>query len=201
LGLSLGGISGSITFSTTPNVNAAGLFVAAGGYPEIVSKGLFAALVANILNRPTPERETLLGMAETILDGADPLSYAVRVEDRSTRPRPAIFMQAIDDPVIPEPSSDQWARAFGAVLAEPFDHAVDAMQTATLPATDNFAFAGGSEKATRVLYQNPMNDIPAAQRHGALIVQSYSQETVAHCFSTFLSSGSCEASDQGFASH
>jgi len=201
MGLSLGGISGSITFSTTPNVNAAGLFVAAGGYPEIVSKGLFAALVSTILKLPTPDRETVLGMAETILDGADPLSYAVRVEDRTLRPRPALFLQAIDDPVIPEPSSDQWARAFGATLAEPFDHAVDAMQTTKLPTSDGFAFPGGSEKATRVLYQNPMNEIPASARHGALIVQPYSQEAVAHCFSTFLANGSCEAIDTGFATH
>jgi hypothetical protein len=201
MGLSLGGISGSITFSTTPNVNAAGLFVAAGGYPEIVSKGLFAALVSTILKLPTPDRETVLGMAETILDGADPLSYAIRVEDRSLRPRPALFMQAIEDPVIPEPSSDQWARAFGATLAEPFDHAVDAMQTTKLPTSDGFAFPGGSEKATRVLYQNPMSEIPASARHGALIVQPYSQEAVAHCFSTFLANGSCEAIDTGFATH
>lgn len=201
MGLSLGGISGSMTFTTTKEVNAAGLFVAAGGYPEIVSKGLFAALVANIVNRPTPERETLLGLAEVILDGADPLAYALRVEDRASRPRPALFMQAIADPVIPEPSSDQWARAFGAGLALPKQHAVPGMDELGLPVSDNFAFASGGQKATRVLVQNPMNEIPAAQRHGALIVQEYSQAAVAHCFSTWLAKGSCEAVDTGFASH
>lgn len=201
MGLSLGGISGSMTFATTPNVRAAGLFVAAGGYPEIVSKGLFAALVANIVNRPTPEKEALLGLAEVVLDGADPLAYAKRVEDRSVRPRPALFMQAIADPVIPEPSSDQWARAFGAALALPKQHPVAGMQELPLPASDNFAFAGVAEKATRILIQNPMNEIPAAQRHGALIVQGYSQQAVAQCFSSVLASGSCEAIDTGFAGH
>lgn len=201
MGLSLGGISGSITFSTTDEVKAAALFVAAGGYPEIVSKGLFSVLVANLVNRPTPERETMLGLAETLLDGADPLAYAVRVEDRSARPRPALFMQAIADPVIPEPSSDQWARAFGAALAKPSHHDVEGMASVALPASDNFSFTSGGEKATRVLYQNPMNEIPAAQRHGALIVQGYSQEAVANCFSTFVATGSCVAIDTGFATH
>ncbi|MBE7485249.1 MAG: hypothetical protein HS104_35440 [Polyangiaceae bacterium] len=201
MGLSLGGISGSMTFATTKNVNAAGLFVAAGGYPEIVSKGLFAALVANIVNRPTPEKETLLGLAEVVLDGADPLAYALRVEDRAARPRPALFMQAIADPVIPEPSSDQWARAFGAGLALPTQHPVAGMAELGLPASDNMSFAPGGEKATRILVQNPMNEIPAAQRHGALIVQAYSQTAVAHCFSTWLAKGSCELIDSGFASH
>lgn len=46
-----------------------------------------------------------------------------------------------------------------------------------------------------------MNEIPAAQRHGALIVQEYSQNAVAHCFSTWLAKGSCELIDSGFASH
>ena len=201
MGLSLGGISGSMTFATTQNVKAAALFVAAGGYPEIVAKGLFSLLVANIVNRPTPERETLLGLAEVVLDGADPLPYALRVEDRSARPRPALFMQASADPVIPEPSSDQWARAFGAALALPSQHEVAGMTELALPASDNFAFATDGQKATRILVHNPMNEVPAGSRHGALIVQEYSQNAVAHCFSTWLQSGSCEVIDTGFASH
>ncbi|MCC6899501.1 MAG: hypothetical protein IT377_11035 [Polyangiaceae bacterium] len=201
MGLSLGGISGSMTFSTTKSVNAAALLVAAGGYPEIVSKGLFSLMVSNIVNRPTPERETLLGLAEVILDGADPLAYAQRVEDRSQRPRPAMFWQAIADPVIPEPSSDQWARAFGAALAKPTQHPVPGMTEVTLPTKDGFAFDAAGKKATRVLLQCPMDEVPAGSRHGALIVQEYSQKAVAHCFSTWLASGSCEAIDTGFADH
>lgn len=201
MGLSLGGISGSMTFSTTKNVNAAGLFVAAGGYPEIVSKGLFSLMVSNIVNRPTPERETLLGLAEVILDGADPLAYAQRVEDRTERPRPALFWQAIADPVIPEPSSDQWARAFGAALAKPAQHPVPGMSEVALPAKDGFAFDDAGKKATRVLLQCPMDEVPAGSRHGALIVQEYSQKAVAHCFSTWLTTGSCEVIDTGFAQH
>lgn len=201
MGLSLGGISGSLTFASTPNVKGAGLFVAAGGYPELVSKGLFAALVANIVNRPTPERESLLGLAEVILDGADPLAYAQRVEDRTIRPRPAIFFQAIGDPVVPENASDQWARSFGAGLAKPFQHPVDGMAALALPAKNNFAFESGGASATRVLLQNPMNEIPAVGRHGALIVQPYSQATVAACFSAIRSTESCEVIDSGFATH
>lgn len=201
MGLSLGGISGSMTFSTTKNVNAAGLFVAAGGYPEIVSKGLFSLMVSSIVNRPTPERETLLGLAEVILDGADPLAYAQRVEDRTARPRPALFWQAIADPVIPEPSSDQWARAFGAALAKPAQHPVPGMSEVALPAKDGFAFDAAGKKATRVLLQCPMDEVPAGSRHGALIVQEYSQKAVAHCFSTWLTTGSCEVIDTGFAQH
>ncbi len=117
------------------------------------------------------------------------------------RPRPALFMQAIGDPVIPEPSSDQWARAFGAGLALPKQHAVAGMAELALPVSDNFAFAPDGAKATRVLFQNPMNEIPSAQRHGALIVQDYSQAAVAHCFSSWISSGSCEAFDSGFSAH
>ena len=110
-------------------------------------------------------------------------------------------MQASADPVIPEPSSDQWARAFGAALALPSQHEVAGMTELALPASDNFAFATDGQKATRILVHNPMNEVPAGSRHGALIVQEYSQNAVAHCFSTWLQSGGCEVIDTGFASH
>jgi hypothetical protein len=110
-------------------------------------------------------------------------------------------MQAVDDPVVNMPASDEWAGAFGAELARPFHHAVVGMDELDLPVSDNFAWSAEGETATRLLVQNPMDEVPVASRHGGLIVQPYSQELVAHCFRSFLDTGSCEVVDTGFSEH
>ena len=75
------------------------------------------------------------------------------------------------------------------------------MAAVNLPGADNFAWQSGGDKATRVLIHHPMAEVPKSDRHGALIVQNYSQETVAHCFAKILETGSCEVIDSGFVSH
>jgi dienelactone hydrolase len=201
MGLSLGGLTGSLTFSSRPQVRAGALFVAAADYSQIVTYGLFSVLMLDLLGRPDVEREVALGQLEAFLEPADPLAYAGRREDQTAPPRPLLLMQAVDDPVIAMPASDYWGLLFGAGLAEPFDHEVEGMETLALPAADNFSWAPGGEAATRVLVQAPMAEVPVVDRHGGLIVQAYSQELVAHCFRTFLDDGSCEAIDTGFPEH
>jgi len=199
MGLSLGGISGSLTFASSRGLAAGALFVGAGGYPEILSYGFFSLYLNDILQLEPIEREIVLGFAEVLLNGADPLAYGKRAEDRTAPPRPALFFQAQDDPIIFMPASDRWARAYGADLALPAQHDVWGMQTLTLPAADNFSWSDGGATATRLLIHNPMSEVPSAERHGGLITMDYSQEMVAHCFSSLLDSGSCEAIDTGFA--
>ncbi|MBK8172388.1 MAG: hypothetical protein IPK60_18885 [Sandaracinaceae bacterium] len=201
MGMSIGAISGSISFATIPTLRGGAFFVGAAGYPELVSTGLFAALASRIVSRPDPEDTVLLAIGETILDAADPLAYAQRAEDRSVRPRPMIFMQAVGDPLIPHAASDQWARAFGAEVALPRDHDVEAMLDVPLPAKENFAWLPDWDHATRVLVQCPMNEIEPSNRHSDLVRQGYAQELVAHCFSTQLSTGDCEVIDTHFADH
>lgn len=198
MGLSLGGVTGTFTFASAPDLQAASLFVGGGGYPEILSSGLFSIYVVDLLAHEGAERVALLGLVEALLDGGDPLAYA-NAEDRSAPPRPVVFFEAIDDPVIANQATDQWARAFGAHLAEPSHHPVDHAPTQSLPAADNFSWPGGSETATRLLIQAPMNEIGVGERHGGLIRQPYSQELVTHCFDSLGTTGTCEVIDTGFA--
>lgn len=198
MGLSLGGITGSLTFTSAPNLRAAALFVAAADYPTIVSSGVFSLLVQDVLARSDLDQAAILGLAEVLLDGADPLAYGLRAEDRTADPRPLLMMQAVDDPVVSMDSSDLWGLSFGAALARPFHHEVAGMDQVDLPAADTFSWSGGPA-VTRIMVQNPMAEVPMAQRHGGLIMLDYSQEMVAHCFTTLLDSGSCEIIDTGFA--
>ncbi|MHB8878386.1 MAG: hypothetical protein ACYC8T_32220, partial [Myxococcaceae bacterium] len=201
MGLSLGAISGSITFSVADRVDAAALFVGGAGFPELVSTGLFSLLMLDVLELPAERSAVVLGLLEALLAGADPLSYAQRAEDAAAPPRPALFMQAVGDPVVGPAPSDGWARAFGAHLALPRDHAVFGMTEVALPVSGNFAWSPGGAPATRILVQAPMAEVPVNERHGGLIMQGYSQEMVAHCLSGVLAGGACEVVDTGFALH
>ena len=201
MGLSLGGITGSLTFASAPELQGAALFVAGSSYAEIVTYGLFGVLFNDVMQREPVEAAVVLAMLQTLLGGADPASYARHVEQNDKPPRPVLFMQAVDDPIIIMSANDRLARAFGADLIEPSDHAVAGMAAVNLPGADNFAWQSGGDKATRVLIHHPMAEVPKSDRHGALIVQNYSQETVAHCFAKILETGSCEVIDSGFVSH
>lgn len=201
MGMSIGGISGSISFATIPTLRGGALFVGAGGYPELVSTGLFAVLASRIVSRPDAEAAVLLGIGETILDAADPLAYAQRAEDRSMVPRPVVFMQAVGDPLIPLFASDQWARAFGAEVALPRDHDVEDILDVELPASNNFAWLPDWDHSTRMLIQCPMNEVQPADRHSALVRQPYAQELVAHCFAGVVTDDHCQIIDTGFSLH
>lgn len=203
MGMSIGAISGSITFATTPTIRAGAVFVGAGGYPELVSTGLFAVLASRVVSRPEVEREVLLAIGETLLDAADPLAYAQRAEDRSVVPRSIVFFQAVGDPLIPLEASDQWSRAFGAEVALPRDHDVEAILDVPLPARNNFAWLPDWDHATRMQIQCPMNDVAPADRHSDLVREAYAQELVEHCFSGLLAAESptCQIIDTGFAAH
>jgi pimeloyl-ACP methyl ester carboxylesterase len=198
MGLSMGGIAGSLSFSACPNFDAAALFVGAAGFSEIVRHGVFSLFAQDLLNLPPLEMEVSLGMAEVLLDGADPHAYAQRAEDRSAPPRPALFFQAVDEAIISDPISDAWARAFGADLADPYHHSVSGMAELSLPAADNFAWEGSAQAVTRLLIQNPMAEQTRAERHGALITLDYSQQNVVACFSGVLAGGSCQVIDTAY---
>jgi len=201
MGLSLGGVSGSMTFATAPDLRAGALFVAGAGYSDIVTFGLFSVLVFDLINLPPVESTLLLGTAQTLLDGADPGAYGQHVEDRDRPPRPALFMQASDETIMLMSANDRLARAYGADLALPRHHEVPGLAELSLPAADNFTWEGGSEAATRLLVHHPMAEVPPAERHGALITLPYAQQMVAHCFATLLSDDSCEVIDTDFADH
>ncbi len=198
MGLSLGGITGSMTVATATTIRGGALFVAAADYSLIVSDGLFSVFMADVLSLPDVERALMLGFLEAFLDPADPGTYARRLEDRSAPARPVVLMQAVDDPLIPMPSSDYWGRTFGASLARPYHHEVPGMTSVDLPAAGNFSWPGSADTATRLLIQAPMAGAAMGDRHGGLILQDYSQQLVAHCFDTLLESGSCEVIDTGF---
>ncbi len=95
--------------------------------------------------------------------------------------------------------SDLWALAFGEDLVSPQRHSVPGMRSVSLPAQDNFEWPSG--RATRLLYQHPMREVPVRSRHGELIRQDYSQQIIAHCFATILETGHCEALGFGFETH
>ncbi len=200
MGLSLGGITGTLTFASAADLRAAALFVGGGGYRELLSHGLFRAFVLDLFSYEGAELAALFGLVELLLDGADPLAYAP-FEPRDSAPRPVLFFEAIDDPIAANASTDQWARAFGADLAEPYHHAVDGMTAVSLPSSGGFAWPSSAAEATRLLIQAPMDEVSTAERHPALITQGYSQELVAHCLLTLLDDGACEVIDTGFGEH
>ncbi len=201
MGLSMGALSGSLTFTSARDLNAAALFVGAGGFSQIVRFGMFSLFIDDILTAEPIETEVVLGLAEVLLDGADPHAYAQTVEDRTRPPRPVLFFQAIDEAIISHPVSDAWARAFGADLAVPYHHPVAGMEELSLPAADNFTWPDGGLPATRILFQNPMAEQSPAERHGALITLPYTQQQVAHCFAGVLAGTGCEAIDTGYYDH
>ncbi len=201
MGLSLGGITGTFTFSAATELPIAALFVGGGGFPELLSHGLFSLFIKNdILAYEDAERAAALGLVEVLLDGADPLAYAP-TESRQGDPRSVLFFEAMDDSIVANEATENWARAFGATLAKPLQQKVDGMSTVELPASGGFSWSAGGPTATRVLVQAPMAEVDIPSRHGGLITQSYSQQLVAHCFSTLASAGSCEVINTDFANH
>jgi hypothetical protein len=189
LRLSLGGISGSLTFAASSELKAAALFVAGGGYREILGDGLFKLVVSDVIRARGASRQASLALTEALLAAADPLAHAA-LEARLGRDRPLLLFEAIDDPIVPNPATDRWARAFGAELASPSQHAVDRLMEVSLP------FTGAP---TRLLVQAPMAEVAIPDRHGALIEQGYSETAVAHCFRTLLDAGACELIDTGWS--
>ena len=184
-GMSLGGITGSMTFASATDLRAAALFVGGGGYQEILSDGLFRAILGDVIRGTRLDRIAVAGLAAVFLEGADPLVYGA-AEQSATRP--LLFFEAIDDPIVPNSATDRWARAFGADLAIPFDHEVLGMETVALPATQ------------RLLVQAPMSEVSTLiDRHGALIATDYAAQAVAHCFETDRDGDACELIDTGWA--
>ncbi len=201
MGISLGALTGSLTFSCSRNLSAAALFVGAANFGELVRYGVFSMFIGDVLRSAPIEVEVLLALAEVLMDGGDPGTYAIRAEDRSQAPRPILLFQAVDEAIIDVPVSDFWGLCFGADLASPFDHKVQGMDEIALPGGKNFSWADGEQKATRLLIQNPMVDFDPSARHGALIKTGYSQQQAVSCFSSFLSTGHCEVIDSGYMDH
>jgi len=197
MGLSLGGITGSLTSQASRELSGAALFVAGAGYPELLQYGLFTAPISRVVRSIQPMPWALLGAAAIALDGADPLAYGQQIDDLSRPPLPMLQLHAIDDPLISDEASEQWARAYGATLVRPTHHDVSTLPVTDLPTSDTYV--RGAERTTRAYVQCPMNGVSTVARHGGLIRSGYAQEMVAHCFSTVLSGGSCEVIDTGFA--
>ncbi len=197
MGLSLGGISGSMTSQVSTDLDGAALFVAAAGYPELLRGGLFSALLGRELRRPQPMPWALLAVGATILDAADPLAYAGQVDALAQPPLPVLQLHAIGDPLISDETSELWAHAFGSDLALPSHHDVAQLTPRALPFEDNFT--RGTNVTTRAYVQCPMTEVAVADRHGELIRTDYAQSLVARCFTTQRDRGACEVIDTGFS--
>ncbi len=199
-GLSIGGVTGTMTFVSASDLKSAALFVAGGGFPEMLSAGMFRLAAIDVMSREGLELSVLTSMIETLMAGADPLSY-VPVERRDAAPRSMLFFEAIDDPIMPPAATDQWARAFGATLADPFHHEVVGVQSAKLPASGGFSWKGESAEASRFFIQSPLQEVPKIQHHAEMIRQTYAQEIVASCFSGLRDGKRCEVIDSGYSEH
>ncbi len=203
-GMSMGAFTGSFTFFSADNIKAASLFVGGGGFPEILSSGAFSLMVSDVFTKEGIELRVVHALTETLMAAADPISYSA-VESRDAAPRTALFFEAIGDKLVPNASTDLMARAFGATNAEPTHHDVAHMTATALPAQGGFTWKGESAEATRLLIQAPMNEIspdaPMGLKHGALILQPYSQELLTHCYAGMVAGDACEIIDTGFSEH
>ncbi len=113
-GFSLGTIIGNIFITVDDSIKAAVLNVGGGVFTDIlmdtketISGGLFAALSSMGLEKGTKELDDFLYLAQTILDPADPINY--------TRDFPILLQKSIDDPVIPNRTTDALSVTLGLV--------------------------------------------------------------------------------------
>ena len=201
-GMSLGAFTGAYTFFSADNIKAASLFVGGGGFPEILSTGMFRLMLgADVYSKEGIELRVVQAFMETLMAAADPISYSA-VESRDAAPRTALFFEAIGDTLVPNVSTDVLGRAFGATNAEPIDHDVEHMKATPLPAKGGYSWKGESAEATRLLIQAPMNDVTGdGPKHGLLVLQEYAQEMVAHCYAGMVAGDACEVIDTGFSEH
>ncbi|MDF1563186.1 MAG: hypothetical protein P1V51_09090 [Deltaproteobacteria bacterium] len=181
MGNSMGAISGSLSFSVTPEIQSAALFVGGAGFGDLADYGLFKYFLLDVLERPPVERAASLSLMELMVEGGDAFAYALHAEDPLTAPRPALFFQAIDDAIVIPEATEAWARGFGAALAQPQDHPVAGLEAASLPAADNLATEAGV--GTRLLLQYPKPaEVPGTDWHGSLIQRPDAQAVVVGCF-------------------
>lgn len=197
LGLSLGGISGSLTSQASRELSGAALFVGGAGYPELLQYGVFTAPIVRVIRATPPLPWALLALGASVLEGAEPFAYAQQTDDLARAPISVVQLHAIGDPLISDEASEQWARAFGASLIRPIHHDALGLEATDAPLVDNFV--RGGEAATRAYVQCPMEGVAIADRHAELIREPYTQALVAGCFSGLAAGGRCVVTDTGWA--
>lgn len=144
VGISLGGIIGSVFVANEPRVGAAVLSVSGGDMTHIVSESgnynsFFGILLPRIGVQPVdyvnyhtrfrPE----VAVWQTLLDRGDAMSFADSLRSRDI---PILMHMALDDESVPNRSTESVARAIGAVMVGNTPRFAD-LATGTLPLTDN----------------------------------------------------------------
>jgi dienelactone hydrolase len=103
VGMSLGGILGSTFLALEPDVKAAALSVAGGGYGKMfdgsasLGPKLEAGLESNGILRGTPDYESFIGAFQTVADSADPVNYTAG----TVAGRGVLLLEVLGDLVVP----------------------------------------------------------------------------------------------------
>ena len=152
VGVSLGGIVGTVFVANEPEIGAALLAVTGGHLTRVVEMSpSFAETFLGILlprfgYRVTDidwERQTVSSLPEvaiyqTLLDRGDSIAHAAALAER---PVDLLLHMAIDDETVPNVSTEALARAVGMPIARA-DAAFTDLETAALPISENLVIDG-----------------------------------------------------------
>ncbi|RJO63267.1 MAG: hypothetical protein C4523_21115 [Myxococcales bacterium] len=192
-GHSMGSLSGTITTGVADLLSGSSLIAGGAPYKLLLSDGLFAFSIPELLNgRPAEETKLLMAMLQALLDGGDPANHELGMEDPTVRPKDVIIWEGIDDIVAINPATDMQALLFGVALAEPANHEVEGMASVALPVTDNFNWQEGGDfgAATRVL-RHVVFDVTPPNVHPTILLDPLVHVAAAPCFAARAQGGSC----------
>jgi hypothetical protein len=151
VGVSLGGILGTIFVATEPRIGAALLNVTGGHLARLVERSpAFASTFLGILlprlglyledidwtAQPASAQPAVV-LYQTLLDRGDAIGYAVRLADR---PIPVLMQLARDDETVPNSATEALAHAIGMPISSGAPSSVD-LERATLPIARNVTVA------------------------------------------------------------
>jgi hypothetical protein len=145
LGESYGSLVGSVFAGVEPEVGLFVLDVAGGGVLDLEIMGApgiytlavpFATAVYGF-DRRLDRWHPAVSLIQSIIDAADPLTYAGRVLDGTFPDRHVLAIEVMGDELIPNEATDALARAMGLHLLVPYAAAVEGVPTVDSPASGN----------------------------------------------------------------
>lgn len=153
VGVSLGGIMGTELLALTDAVKAAVLGMPGGRLSQIMRDSeSFGPLIAALLppGATDGDKERLFAAVQTVLERGDPVNYAPRVLEDRLPVAPGqgphvLIVEAIDDEIVPNSTTETLARAYQLPLLRPFEREISYLPVADAPVKGNFA--GGAVTA------------------------------------------------------
>lgn len=206
VGVSMGGIMGTTLASVAPEVRYALLYVGGGAVSRIILEsagfadlqGLIKTILFGTSEVPDSLFYTIFSVVQTMIDPGDPANFArfLFAEPRpGTDPKSVLFVEAVDDEVVPNGSTELLMRVMGAPSLSTGYGPVTGVGEAAVPLRDNIA-PGVTAGFYRFLEYRRAPDGPLVPAtHGPTITAVEAKAQAARFVETFLDSGSAEIVD------